>query len=416
MPSSEPGDAAAAGPAPAAGARPRRAIGWRGGLLVAGLSLALTAALGLTAGEVYVRATRPHLDLDAIRHDSIEYEPTLFSRHAFPRMLQEKKEDYISERGYKGRSFAFAKPAGTVRIVVLGGSAAYDPYAKPDRDWPRLVQDNLRAKGHANVEVINAGTPGHATWDALGRLYSEIWMFEPDYILIYEEWNDINYFNWLGLDKTLLRGYRPVGMSVPSGAGLLGNPFMYYYGPVDRLLSRSQLYAHARWRFLEWHYGLLGGEGLLRMGAPTGERGTFRKSSADTYSEWGPRQYALNLRLLVDAARNIGATPVLMTQARLTAGGDDEKNPKRIPYFRVGLTPAALDRAFADCDRALASVAKEKGVPFLDLSALFSNREELFVRHVHATAKGSEAFADAVASFLSPMLQTRAAPPARAGS
>ena len=405
MPSSEPGDAAAVGPAPAAGARRRRAIGWRGGLLVAALSLAVTAALGLTVGEVYVRATRPHLDLDAIRHDSIEYEATLFSRHAFPRMLQEKKEDYISERGYKGQAFAFAKPAGTVRVVVLGGSAAYDPYAKPDRDWPRLVQDNLREKGHANVEVINAGVPGHATWDALGRLYSEIWMFEPDYILIYEEWNDINYFNWLGLDKPLLRGYRPVGMSVPSGAGLLGNPFMYYSGPIDRMLHVSQLYAHARWRFLEWHYGLA-----------TNERGTFRKASVDTYSEWGPRQYALNLRLLVDAARNIGATPVLMTQARLTAGGDDERNPKRIPYFRVGLTPGALDRAFADCDRALASVAKEKGVPFLDLSAMFSNREELFVRHVHTTAKGSEAYAVAVADFLSPMLKTRAAAPVRAGS
>ena len=49
-------------------------------------------------------------------------------------------------------------------------------------------------KGH-HVEVINAGIPGHTSGDSLGRLYTEIWQWKPDYVIMYEAWNDIKYFN-----------------------------------------------------------------------------------------------------------------------------------------------------------------------------------------------------------------------------
>ncbi len=176
--------------------------------------------LGWAVGEIYVRMTRPHVDLDVIRANSLEYEPTLFSRHAFPKQVQvrgEHKEDTINERGYRGAPFKVPKPPGVVRVVMLGGSSTYDPYAMAGRDWPHLAEAKLREMGLPQVEVINAGTPGHASWDSLGRLYAEIWMFEPDFVVICHGWNDIVYFRWLNPDKSLLAG-------IPPGIGAAAQP------------------------------------------------------------------------------------------------------------------------------------------------------------------------------------------------
>jgi hypothetical protein len=370
---------------------------------------ALAALLfGWTAGEIYVRMTRPHIDLDVMRKNSLEYEPTLFSRHAFPRQVQvkgEHEEDTISERGYRGPSFQVPKPIGTVRIVMLGGSSTYDPHAMAGEDWPHRVERKLREMGFLQVEVINAGTPGHASWDSLGRLYAEIWMFQPDFIVVCHGWNNITYFRWLDPEKPLLRAYRPAS-ALPGGQTLLvDNPFMYYRGVVDRFLSHSQLYAHLRWRFWEWRSGLLGDEGFLPLGGRTVRMPSRYADTADTYSKWGPRQFELNLRLLVSAARDIGATPVLLTQPRLLSPPPDQAREKRLPLGSVGLTAPALGRAFVDVDRVVNQVGREKEVAVLDLARVFSERPELFVRHVHLSAAGSDAVATGVAEFLAPMIK-----------
>ena len=120
--------------------------------------------------------------------------PTSFMRGGRPEEKNSELTYRINEFGYRGPSFSVSKPEGTRRIIVLGGSAVFDPNAD---GWPHLTQDFLKTTGHENVEVINAGVPGHASFDSLGRLYSQIWTFEPDYVLVYHGWNDIKYFKTL---------------------------------------------------------------------------------------------------------------------------------------------------------------------------------------------------------------------------
>jgi hypothetical protein len=390
------------------GAETSKAGGLRWKLLVALTSAVVTAVIALGGAELYLRATGSRTSPEALREASLEYEPTLFARHAFPRLAQRKRPSVgaveISARGYRGPAFAIPKPPGVVRLVVLGGSAAFDLHAFEGRDWPRLVETRLRANGFPQVEVINAGTPGHATWDALGRLYSEIWMLEPDYVLVYEAWNDIKYFRWLTPERDLLRTYRPATPG-PTREGLVANPFLYYSGPLDRALGRSQLYTALRARYLAWRSGVQGQEGWFRDGDP-GAAGSAER--ADRYGPWGPRQYELTLHLIADAAQQIGARPVFVTQARLVAATNRDGERRRIPYEYVGLTHDALVRAFADCDRALMAAARAKTVPVLDLAALHG-RDELFTDHVHTNPQGSEAVASAVAAFLSQMLATAGA-------
>ena len=70
------------------------------------------------------------------------------------------------------------------------------------KDWPHLVQENLRELGLANVEVINAGIMGHTALESVGKLFAEGFAFNPDYVVIYNAWNDIKY---LSSQKTVLR-------------------------------------------------------------------------------------------------------------------------------------------------------------------------------------------------------------------
>jgi len=204
---------------------------WRDKLMVALAGGGITTMLGLAAVEVYLRTTGDLVTLEALRANSLEFEATLFSRYAFPQMVQKKRViadrwAEINERGYRGRSFIVPKPKDLVRVVILGGSSVFDVFAQEGRDWPHLAETYMRAKGHRNVEVINAGIPGHASFDSLGLLFSEIWMFEPDYVVVYHAWNDIKYFRRLNLESSLLRIQRPVPVNGHKNSYLVSNPFL----------------------------------------------------------------------------------------------------------------------------------------------------------------------------------------------
>ena len=161
------------------------------------------------------------------------------------------------------------------------------------QDWPDQVQLNLINSGYTNVEVINAGIPGHATFDAVGRLYSEIWMFKPDLVILDECWNDIKYFTELSPTQSLLRNYTPYDP--------VKDPRVNCLNVVDCLLTNSQLYLRLRSRYWDWKLN-------------TGPEGAIdNQLRLTSFSELGLEQYKLNLELFVDITRNIGATPILFT-------------------------------------------------------------------------------------------------------
>jgi lysophospholipase L1-like esterase len=371
------------------------------------VSLLVAGVIAVGVAEVYVRLTKVRVGPETLRKKSLEYEATLFARHAFPKLAQDKwptpsRHIAISERGYRGKSFSVPKPPGEVRIVVLGGSSVFDPFASEGRDWPHLLEEHLKARGRPMVRVINGGIPGHATFDSLGRFYSEIWLYEPDYVLLYHGWNDIRYFCCLSRNNTLLRIYRPRPYEIDrrSRIFLVPNPFIYYAGSIDRLLSHSQVYVRLRYRYLNWRVGTPRSEGVI----------SEPEVRQDEYSSDAPRQFELNLRLLVDAARHIGAIPVLATEARLVTPSHSPHETWKIGYEFVRLSHRALVRAYTDCDRAVFAVGRAQGVPVLDTSALLSGRADFFEDHVHTTTAGSEALAHAAADFLAALMEH---PPSR---
>jgi len=367
------------------------------------LTIGLAVLLSLTAAEIFVRLTFRHNSPDTVHRNSLQYVPTIFSRHmlrpdqhvnldeawGLDRNTEPTDRTYrINELGYRGGAFSKPKTPDSQRIAILGGSAVFDIYATEGKDWPHQVEQILRARGFPHAEVLNAGVPGHASFDSVGRIYSQIWMLNPDFVLLYNAWNDIKYFTVLSPSKPLIFQIAPFDPEADS--------LQNYFGILDRAMCNSQVYVKLRTRYL-----------LRKLNV--GEEGVIPQMTyQSTYGPSGLDQYRLNLRLFVDASREIGSTPILLTQAGLMAAGNTEAERARIAYSYQGLSHEALLRAMSECNDAVREIGREKGVDVLDLAAMFNGRAELFKDHVHTTESGSEAIATAVAHFLAGRINPQA--------
>ena len=339
---------------------------------------------------------------ETVRENSLQYLPSLFARHRLKlntrvrvdrawglRIGEEPtaREYFINEHGYRGQSFSLRKKVGIRRMVVLGGSSVFDVNATEGMDWPHLLEPRLRDRGIGNVEIMNAGVPGHATFDSLGRLYSQVWTLEPDYVVLYHGWNDIKYWTILDDERSLMTEFGPYDS--------MADPFQNYLNPVDRLLSMSQVYVKLRNAYF----------------VRTSDVGLEGKLPDDKlYQQWGAAgvsQFKLNLQLLVDAARNIGAVPVLATEATLVSATNSADDRARIQYRYVQMTHDGLVRAFEIAHETVRLVASEKHVPLVDVAKSLSGRSELFADHVHTNARGSEAIAKVIADSLAVELVSR---------
>jgi lysophospholipase L1-like esterase len=96
----------------------------------------------------------------------------------------------INSLGYRTREFAPKKPAGTVRVLCIGGSTTVAGRTN-DETYPALLEARLRRRWPGlPVEVLNLGTSGvdSALW--LGWI-DKLLGFDPDLIVQYEAINDI---------------------------------------------------------------------------------------------------------------------------------------------------------------------------------------------------------------------------------
>ncbi len=370
------------------------------------LAVVLALLLCAMVGEIAVRLLLRYNTPDTIRQSSLQYRPTAYPRHLLVpdqridpgKAWGDSTNDHnatksltyrINGYGYRGDDFDLDKRPGSCRLVIVGGSSVFDLGAGDGEDWPRQVERLLTpqatALGIAPLKVINAGVPGHSSADAVAKLYTDLWRFEPDAVLLYNAWNDIKTFTALGPRSPLPDVVQPHDPEA--------DPFQNYRGPVDRLLGHSQLYIKMRNRYFLWRYPL-GIEGQVADG-----------ELRDSFEDWALRQFRLNVELVVDASRNLGAEPILLTQATLVTADTSQEDRQRIAYGYQGLSHQGLLRAVNGCNDTVRQVAAAKGTDLLDLASRFSGQSELFDDHVHTSRLGSQRLAEAVAEHLAPRLE-----------
>jgi lysophospholipase L1-like esterase len=191
---------AAALPAPA---RPPRT--WKKRLLVAACSLLATLVLFELVARVgawlyygrnpyylfygFVSWTAAPGDGHSEKLDGyFKFPPNQVIRHGLP------EPGRINNHGFRGADFEAEKPAGTFRIVCLGGSSTFGYTDSDDGTYPYHLQRLFEQRqAGRRVEVINGGIPHFNTNHLVAMLEQEALGWAPDALTLYCAYNDAIY-------------------------------------------------------------------------------------------------------------------------------------------------------------------------------------------------------------------------------
>ena len=169
-----------------------------------------------------------------------------------------------------------------------------------------------------------------------------------------------------------------------------------YRNSLDRFLAdQTHLYAFLRRLYVDRKLRV-GPEGRI----PAGQRSSQINASA-------LKQYRVNVEMFVDLARNIGAVPVLIIQARLVVPDNTEAQRARIQYDYVRLDHQGLVNAYERTDEVMRDVAARKEVAVIDASRDLTGKDEMLQDHVHLTDQGAEELARVVSRGLADLLKAR---------
>jgi lysophospholipase L1-like esterase len=107
----------------------------------------------------------------------------------------------INALGFRGEEIETAKPDGATRVVCLGDSSTFglwlasgvawqdDADFRIDNDYPRLVEERLRADGRL-VVVVNAGVVGYNSSHGVRQLLTHVLPLAPDVVTVRFGFND----------------------------------------------------------------------------------------------------------------------------------------------------------------------------------------------------------------------------------
>jgi hypothetical protein len=93
----------------------------------------------------------------------------------------------INSDGLRDREHALQKPAGKLRIAVLGDSYVEGMNVSLEQTFPAVLERDLShcaALENRKVEVINFGVSGYGTTQELLTLREHVWKYDPDLVLL----------------------------------------------------------------------------------------------------------------------------------------------------------------------------------------------------------------------------------------
>lgn len=285
----------------------------------------------------------------------------------------------INRHGFRGPDYSFTKPPGTLRILVFGGSAAFDFEASSEeKSWPGALQLKLAQQLKMPVEVINLAIPGFDSFNCkINYLYTGR-NFHPDAAILYETWND------MGQYRDVAQGpYR-------KGESQLNKPLW------QRIARYSQIvrYIHPLIRGLQ-------GKRLDDIAKSSASSGSdLDKPVAAASLDWDRTNFAD----FIDFVARDGALPIVSTMAFL-GSPESLKNDKLRQAIaegciQRGFTPERAVETFLAMSSIIRDLAASKNAVFIDGYSAVPHDLDHIRDNVHLYDAGSEKLADAMARTL----------------
>ncbi|MCU1330388.1 MAG: hypothetical protein JWN34_5758 [Bryobacterales bacterium] len=326
----------------------------------------------------------------------------------------------------RSSAVSLEKSANTVRIFVMGGSAAYGAegqYRDLDPDWKKLYNKDLidaylerklqQRHPERQWEVINGAVSEFRMHQEQVLLYAQILQYHPDLVIFMDGHNDMSGF--MGVETSPYNPY-------------LSTPHEAEFETMTKPHSlRSLFYINSMWlRSNSAFFDLLYRKSLDRLqpdsygpGVDPNEHVTSPVRQADlTASDQVSANRSLSrvgyYLLAVERLRTalelehipsvFSLQPELLTTSKkLTsteiafADHTRQISRRRLTYLWENLRPAIV--------REMAEAASRQNFTFVDLNNIFDSvTEKVFTDYCHLTPKGNEQIAEKLLTSIEPSL------------
>jgi lysophospholipase L1-like esterase len=331
----------------------------------------------------------------------------------------------------RDRELSLEKPPGTVRIFLLGGSAAYGSeglYPEVDNRFTRLYNHQLmdhylEEKLNAELpgrkwEVINAAVNEYRMHQSLAALTAVLMPYRPDLILNFDGHNDISGF----LNATEV--YNPY-QSTPHGGEFeaLSNPQSFsdwILSNTTWLRNNSQFFLflqnQLRFRFQRGRRSRTAGESRRFSDPVQFSELTAEEQRAAQRAISHADYYTLAARRIHRVAQLEGVRSIFLLQPQLVFSHkpftDSEK--RLYEYHRKVSGPLFLyvyEQLYPEISRRMTAAAAQDGFEFLDMTDAFdSSSEQTFTDYCHMTPAGNRLIAERVFTRFRPLFEKLAEP------
>ena len=306
-------------------------------------------------------------------------------------------ENRHNHLGFRGGDVSAEKPEDTFRIVAVGGSTTYSVHVEDYRDsYPNLLNDYLHNAGFDSVEVINAGGAGYSSYDNLINLSFRVLPLEPNLIILYQGFNDID-------DRFVYPKSRYLGDNSGTLTSAISDrvmPGIWEYSTYLRILgirigyiqSHGDLDLHANRRA----HSNYTEEFKRQVNRGTYPRGIFEEVPADKMlADNPPIHFQRNLVTMLGIAESHNVDVLLIT---MTLSRDF--------HARTGFAKnkfysnEVFQSAMAQHNDITRRIAESTQTPLFDLAIEFPDDPALFTDGLHMNAEGNRVRARLIGDFV----------------
>jgi lysophospholipase L1-like esterase len=298
-------------------------------------------------------------------------------------------------QGFRGPDVTVPKPAGTFRVILLGGSSTHGWYVNDDQTIDAYLRERLAAeRPDLRIEAVNLAYDGYDSYQLWQRLLVDGVPLEPDLIVVNTGVNDVRNAKY---------------------PHLRGDPdprTLIWEADMERLRQEEAAGGPALWtRIKHWSYlarlpGVV--RDLLQARAARAQRVAEAAGGRGAAAARGPYPDAAdnfqhNVEEIADLARKLGVPLLLSTPPSALLLPDA---PASMPPRDYWVGDAATTQRYRDTLAArLALVAAQRsaaGQPVRYLAVKLPGR--LFLDDVHLKPDGNRAMAAALAAATAPYL------------